>query len=113
MKPRISAAVTTSIAGRIGTMNRNSMKSPPINTMYDDQRAMKTRSCPMAGSLLSRDPAMGQLLVFIALWSSYIVLIGGDFMEFRFMVPILPAMLVVTAALIRGFIADSRIALAL
>ncbi|HWL86272.1 MAG TPA: hypothetical protein VNO21_10740, partial [Polyangiaceae bacterium] len=37
------------------------------------------------------------MLAAIALWSSYVCKVGGDFMEFRFLVPVFPLMVVVLA----------------
>lgn len=44
------------------------------------------------------------LLMLILLWSLYIALIGGDFMEFRFLVPILPFLFVSLAWLAVVFV---------
>ena len=44
----------------------------------------------------------GLLAVTAALWVAYIVAVGGDFMEFRFFVPILPFVLIVAVWLIHG-----------
>ncbi len=40
------------------------------------------------------------LLALIMLWLGYVLYVGGDFMEFRFMVPILPPMFIVVVWLI-------------
>lgn len=40
------------------------------------------------GSAASRE--VGTLCVLVALWTLYVVRAGGDFMEFRFLVPVLP-----------------------
>jgi arabinofuranosyltransferase len=40
------------------------------------------------------------VLILIGLWSAYIVRVGGDFMEFRFIVPILPLIFIFIAWLI-------------
>lgn len=40
--------------------------------------------------LLRTNVQVGGLAMFSLLWAGYIVFIGGDFMEFRFMVPVLP-----------------------
>lgn len=41
------------------------------------------------------------LLISIVLWSLYVAKVGGDFMEFRFMVPVLPFTYILVADLIR------------
>ena len=48
-------------------------------------------------------PGVAQLLVVLPVWFLYICAVGGDFMEFRFMVPVLPAMAMVAAFLIDRF----------
>jgi arabinofuranosyltransferase len=45
--------------------------------------------------LKKRDHSIVILLVLIVLWFLYVVRVGGDFMEFRFMVPVLPFLLLV------------------
>ena len=44
------------------------------------------------------------LLITCALWVAYIVVAGGDFMEFRMFVPILPLMMVLVAVLITAVV---------
>jgi arabinofuranosyltransferase len=41
------------------------------------------------------------LLVIVALWSAYTVKVGGDFMEFRFLVPVLPLAFLLVVDMIR------------
>jgi arabinofuranosyltransferase len=43
------------------------------------------------------------LVVILAAWMIYIVRVGGDFMEFRFMVPVLPLTMILLARLITTF----------
>ena len=43
-------------------------------------------------------------------WIVYVVLIGGDFMEFRFFIPIIPLILVFLIAQIRNIFPDKRVA---
>lgn len=50
------------------------------------------------GQLLARAP-FGAIAGTIALWVAYILKVGGDFMEFRFMVCVLPLLSVVLVAL--------------
>ena len=45
-------------------------------------------------------PGVAQALVVVPVWFLYICIVGGDFMEFRFMVPILPVLAIVAAYLI-------------
>jgi len=40
------------------------------------------------------------LLLIIAIWTAYLLYIGGDFMEFRFMVPILPLLMIAIVSLL-------------
>lgn len=49
-------------------------------------------------------PGVAQLLVVLPVWFVYICLVGGDFMEFRFMVPVMPAMAMVAAFLIDRYV---------
>lgn len=42
-------------------------------------------------------PAASMLLGVIGLWSLYLLKVGGDFMEFRFMVPVMPVVMLLTA----------------
>ncbi len=62
------------------------------------------------------------LLVVVAVWCLYIIIIGGDFMEFRFMVPITPFLFILLAyiiyyligkLLIKSWLAASLIAIAI
>lgn len=43
---------------------------------------------------------VAQLLVVVPVWFLYICVVGGDFMEFRFMVPIMPVLAMVAAFLL-------------
>lgn len=56
---------------------------------------------------------MFALVALILLWALYVVVIGGDFMEFRLMVPILPVVFVLIAWLIFVFIQQTEIRAAL
>ncbi|HKZ02944.1 MAG TPA: hypothetical protein VJ180_11920, partial [Pyrinomonadaceae bacterium] len=44
--------------------------------------------------------AFPALTLIVLVWLAYIVLVGGDFMEFRFLVPILPAFFILTVWLL-------------
>lgn len=48
-------------------------------------------------------PGLTQVLVVVPVWCAYICYVGGDFMEFRFMVPIIPVLALVAAFLIDRF----------
>ncbi|MBC8466143.1 hypothetical protein H8D57_03865, partial [bacterium] len=41
-------------------------------------------------AVFKRDKLMGYILGFVLIWAVYCVWVGGDFMEFRFLVPIVP-----------------------
>jgi arabinofuranosyltransferase len=59
-----------------------------------------------------RCDALVAAMVFVALWVGYILRIGGDFMEFRFMVPLLPAlMLVIVATILKSEVTLVRVGL--
>jgi arabinofuranosyltransferase len=53
-----------------------------------------------------RRPGAGPLLVLVLTWWGYVALVGGDFMEFRFMVPVAPVLFVLlgllTSAVVDG-----------
>ena len=48
-------------------------------------------------------PGAHQVLAVVPVWCIYICLVGGDFMEFRFMVPIMPVLAMVAAFLINSY----------
>jgi arabinofuranosyltransferase len=48
-------------------------------------------------------PGVAQALAVVPVWCLYICVVGGDFMEFRFMVPILPVLAMVAAYLINRY----------
>lgn len=48
-------------------------------------------------------PGVHQVLAVVPVWCVYICLVGGDFMEFRFMVPIMPVLAMVAAFLINSY----------
>jgi len=48
-------------------------------------------------------PGVAQVLVVVPVWFLYICVVGGDFMEFRFMVPIIPMLATVAAFLVNRF----------
>lgn len=55
------------------------------------------------GRELMAVPGVPQLLAVVPVWFLYICAVGGDFMEFRFMVPILPVLAMVAAFLLDRF----------
>lgn len=48
-------------------------------------------------------PGVSQALMVVPIWFVYICVVGGDFMEYRFMVPVLPVLAMVAAFLINRF----------
>ena len=52
--------------------------------------------------LRERRDTLVTALLFTALWVPYVTRVGGDFMEFRFMVPLLPALTLLIVATIRA-----------
>lgn len=59
------------------------------------------------------DRILGYLAVFIIVWTAYIVYVGGDFMEFRFFIPILPFIGIVIIYVIRESISNRAVVAAL
>ncbi len=55
----------------------------------------------------------GYLAVFSLIWMFYAVSVGGDFMEFRFMAPVIALLMIVILVALRYFISDKRIVVAL
>ena len=51
-------------------------------------------------AIVRRRFASGFPATIVAVWIAYVIVVGGDFMEFRFFVPILPAIAVVIAELV-------------
>lgn len=49
-------------------------------------------------------PGMLQILAVIPVWFLYILFVGADFMEFRFMVPILPVLAMVVAFIVDRYV---------
>jgi arabinofuranosyltransferase len=49
-------------------------------------------------------PGMVQVLAVVPVWFLYICAVGGDFMEFRFLVPVLPVLAMVAADLLDRFV---------
>lgn len=63
--------------------------------------------------LVRLDPAVGLLAAHVVLWLSYIVWTGGDIMEFRLLVPVIPVVLVLLLVLAHRAVPDIRMAVAL
>jgi hypothetical protein len=66
----------------------------------------------LAGLMRSRkriDSSFGLLLLIVLAWSIYIVVVGGDFMEFRFIVPMAPYFFILLSFLIYKHIAGTFI----
>ncbi len=53
------------------------------------------------GPRLARRPVLWLLIAMTGIWLLYIVYVGGDFMEFRFLVPIIPFITLLITALIQ------------
>ncbi len=49
-------------------------------------------------------PGVGHLLAVVPVWCLYICAVGGDFMEFRFMVPVMPVLAIVAAFLLDRYV---------
>lgn len=64
-------------------------------------------------SLIKDQQAAGYLAVFSFIWMAYIVYVGGDFMDFRFMVPIIPFLMIVLVRMITSYVGDKRLQTAL
>lgn len=56
---------------------------------------------------------VGHIALFCGVWLLYIVYVGGDFMDFRFMVAIWTFLMIVFIDVIRRYIPDSRLRVAL
>ena len=59
----------------------------------------------MARSRKRIDASFGLLLLIVLAWSAYIVVVGGDFMEFRFIVPMAPFFFILLSYLIWKYVA--------
>ena len=64
-------------------------------------------------SLYREYPVMGQLAVFVSVWIIYVIVVGGDFMDFRFMIAVTPFMFIVILEVIKRYIADRSLRIAL
>lgn len=59
-------------------------------------------------SELVGDPTLRQVLIVAGVWCLYICVVGGDFMEYRFMVPIIPQLAMVAAVLLDRYVNPAR-----
>ena len=67
-----------------------------------------------AGAMARRAPRIEGLLAIVVLWCAYVMKIGGDFMEFRLLVPILPLLMILAVWMIHQVRpAAARVALVL
>ena len=72
--------------------------------------ALVARPRRISEALRRGRPAWGPVLVAtLGLWCAYVAFVGGDFMEFRFMVPILPLVMVLLAWCLPAASADRRV----
>ncbi len=71
--------------------------------------------CIVALPRLARMPGKGLSVLFIgcALWIAYLIYFGGDFMEYRLLVPILPLGYVAVICLLREYLAPRGVRIAL
>ncbi len=66
------------------------------------------------GGRLWRDNRQaGIMALFTLTWAAYVVQVGGDFMEFRFLVPVLPFLMIGIVCVLKGNIADRKLVTAL
>jgi len=56
---------------------------------------------------------LGIGLLFAGLWTVYVIGVGGDFMDFRFMIPVTPFLLIGAVDIIRRFITEDKLKWAL
>ncbi|MBZ0264400.1 hypothetical protein K8I28_07000, partial [bacterium] len=66
-----------------------------------------------AKDILNKNSILGAILLFCGLWVLYVIFSGADFMEFRFMAAILPALLIISLAMMREYIKNRAIFIAL
>jgi len=64
-------------------------------------------------SLWKDNPIAGHLALFCGLWLSYIVYVGGDFMDFRFLVAIWSFLMIVFIEVNRRYVTDPKLRVAL
>ncbi|MCF7810133.1 hypothetical protein K9N50_04000 [bacterium] len=64
-------------------------------------------------SLYRTDRGAAYIALFALVWSLYVIFVGGDFMEFRFLTPIIPFIIIVVLKSQLQFISDKWIVMAL
>ncbi|MCH7761309.1 hypothetical protein IIA15_07940 [candidate division TA06 bacterium] len=67
----------------------------------------------LKGLLKKENLAIVISLILIVVWSLYVIKVGGDFLEFRFIVPILPLVFIVITWLTLSFIQQKEIQIVL
>ena len=63
----------------------------------------------MAKRLWLKNLPAGWMLGFVFVWFIYVIAVGGDFMEYRFLVPVMPMMYISIIATLDIFLAEKRI----
>ncbi|MGD8817258.1 MAG: hypothetical protein PVJ51_08720 [Acidobacteriota bacterium] len=75
--------------------------------------AVLLRPRELTGLLRRGRPAWGgALLAAIVVWFAYVASVGGDFMEFRFIVPVMPFMMILIAWALAELVEDRRLRVA-
>lgn len=64
-------------------------------------------------AIVKRQPMVLLLFALTMVWVAYVVWVGGDFMEFRFMVPVLPLIMTLIAWLTTKFVSQKGVQIAL
>lgn len=64
-------------------------------------------------SLLRKSRAAGFMMLLTLVWFCYAISVGGDFMEFRFMVPIIPFLTIIILLVLHEYLPDKRLTMAL
>lgn len=56
---------------------------------------------------------VGYIALFVLIWMAYVAVVGGDFMEFRFLIAVIPFMLIAIVYVLKASISNRKIAIAL
>ncbi|NQT35446.1 hypothetical protein HQ587_09665 [bacterium] len=64
-------------------------------------------------SLFRKSRAAGFMMLLTLVWFCYVISVGGDFMEFRFMVPIIPFLTIIILLVLHEYLPDKRLIVAL
>ncbi len=59
--------------------------------------------------LLKPRTSIGYILACVTVWTIYVAAVGGDFMEFRFFVPVIPLLMIVIMYTIHTFVSGKRL----